>query len=398
MSRGRRGGGRGADREGAYSGTPDATPLPPGRRRGQGPLPGSPVSPRGALIRHVGWAALLLSLLLVTACGKKVTPLFPDEVLPGPVRDFRLAQEGDFLVLSWRFPTEDRLGQPLTQLKGFRLYRCELPGVSPDRRCLRDFAVVADIDLAYPMGARVEGDLVLWRDTRLAPGRRYEYKVAAYGPGRWPGEFSPTLSHAWGVLPQAPRELTATPGDRSARLTWSPVTRLADGSPAPDLAGYRIYRREAGGPARALTPEPLEEPAFQDVALNNNVEYIYTVRAVRRLGPDWLESLDSPPARVTPRDLTPPPPPLNLVAVPTRQGVELRWDPSPAPDLAGYRVYRREAGEPGVTVLTPQLIPRPGFVDRQAAPGRRYVYRVTAVDDATPPNESPPSEEAEVSR
>ncbi|MCL6622266.1 MAG: fibronectin type III domain-containing protein [Syntrophobacterales bacterium] len=349
----------------------------------------------------VAWASrflLAFALLLLAACGKKAAPLSPDELLPGPVRDFRLSQEGNSLVVSWRFPTQDRLGQPLTQLRGFSLYRCETAGVMPDDRCLRNFVVRADIDLAYPREAQVQEDRVIYQDTRLVPGRRYEYKVAAYGPGRWLGEFSPTLSHAWGVLPQAPRELTATPGDRSARLTWSPVTRLADGSPAPDLAGYRVYRREAGGPARNLTPEPLGEPAFQDVALKNNVEYIYTVRAVRRLGPDWLESLDSPALRAVPRDLTPPPPPLNLVAVPTRQGVELRWDPSPAPDLAGYRVYRRAAGKPGITLLTPQLLTRPGFVDRQAAPGRLYVYQVTAVDDATPPNESPPSEEAEARR
>ncbi|MEJ5331101.1 MAG: fibronectin type III domain-containing protein [Desulfobaccales bacterium] len=320
----------------------------------------------------------------------------PDEMLPGPVKDFRLSQEGNSLVLSWRFPTADRQGQPLTQFRGFSLYRCETPGILPDDRCLKDFVVVADIDLAYPKEARIEGDRVVYQDTRLVPGRRYDYKVAAYGPGRWLGEFSPVRSHAWGVLPQAPRELSATPGDRSVTLTWSPVTRLADGSAAADLAGYHLYRREKGGPVRRLTPEPVREPQYQDVGLKNNLEYIYTVRAVRRLGPDLLESLDSPAARAVPRDLTPPPPPLNLVAVPTKQGVELRWDPSPAPDLAGYRVYRRAAGEPRATLLTPQLLTRPAYVDRQAAPGRLYIYQVTAVDDASPPNESPPSEEAEV--
>lgn len=373
--------------------------------QGRRPIP-SPSEPlkggeEGQGRGHAPWPLprvfLTLLLLFALACGKKAAPLSPDEMLPGPVRDFRLGQEGNSLVLSWRFPTEDRLGQPLTQLKGFRLYRCETPGVVPADRCLRDFAVVADIDPAYPREARVEGDRVIYQDARLTPGRRYAYKVAALGPGRRAGEPSPVLSHAWGVLPLAPRELEATTGDRSVTLSWSPVSRLADGSAAVDLAGYHLYRREKSGPLRRLTPEPVPEAPYLDVGLTNNAEYAYTVRAVRRLGPDWLESLDSPAARAVPRDLTPPPPPLNLAAVPTRQGVELRWDPSPAPDLAGYRVYRRAAGEPRATLLTPVVLTRPAYVDRQAAPGRLYVYQVTAVDDASPPNESPPSEEAEVS-
>ncbi len=341
---------------------------------------------------------ILILLLLAPACGKKVAPLSPDEVLPGPVREFRLSQEGESLVLSWLFPLENRLGQPLTQLKGFSLYRCETDGVAPDRRCLKDFAVLADIDLSYPRVGQVQGEAVVFRDTRLRPGRRYEYKVAAYGPRRYLGDFAPALSHAWGVLPQAPRDLKAQPGDRSVTLTWTPVARLADGSPTTDLAGYRVYRRDPGRSAQRVTPQLLPEPVFQEVALMNGVEYTYTVRAVRRVGPDFLESLDSPAVTVLPRDTTPPPPLLNLMAVPTAKGVELRWDESPAKDLAGYRVYRRAGGEPRFTLLTPKLLARPYFVDTQASPGRTWIYYVTAVDDAQPPNESLPSEEAEVTR
>jgi hypothetical protein len=325
-----------------------------------------------------------------------VAPLSPDEVLPGPVREFRLAQEGESLVLSWLFPLENQLGQPLTQLRGFSVYRCETEGVGAQPGCLRDFAVVADIDLAYPKAGQVKGEAVLYRDVKVKPGRRYDYKVAAYGAGRYLGEFSRTLSHAWGVLPQAPRELQAQPGDRTVSLTWAPVMRLADGSPAVDLAGYRVYRRDPGEVVRRLTPEPVPAPAFQDVAVTNDVEYTYMVRAVRRLGPDFLESLDSAPVAVTARDTTPPPPLLNLVAVPTAKGVELRWYESPAADLAGYRVYRRAAGEARFTLLTPKLLIRPYFVDTQAPPSRSYTYYVTALDDAKPPNESLPSEEAEV--
>ena len=67
--------------------------------------------------------------------------------------------------------------------------------------------------------------------------------------------------------------------------------------------------------------------------------------------------------------LTPPPPLLGLLAVATDQGVELHWDASPAPDLAGYRVYRRGPGEAGPALLTPKLLTKPYFVDSQVTTG-----------------------------
>jgi fibronectin type 3 domain-containing protein len=78
--------------------------------------------------------------------------------------------------------------------------------------------------------------------------------------------------------------------------------------------------------------------------------------------------------------------------VTTSQGVELRWELSPAPDVAGYRVYRRSSGEEKFTRLTPELLKKPYFVDAQVRRGQTYHYSVTAVDDSPRANESLPSE------
>ncbi|MBM4284038.1 MAG: fibronectin type III domain-containing protein [Deltaproteobacteria bacterium] len=339
---------------------------------------------------------LLAAVCLLAACGKKLEPLSPDAVLPGPVREFRLTQEGESLVLSWLIPQENLLGQPLTQVQGFRLYRAELPGPAPQPGCIPDFRLLADIDLAYPRAGRVQGEAVLYQDAGLTPDRRYEYRVAAYVHDRYLGAWSPTLSHAWGALPRAVRGLQAEAGDRAATLTWEPVSRRADGAPLTDLAGYHLYRRSDRQSWRRITPQPLAATAYHDVALTNEVAYNYRIRAVRRLGGDLLESLDAPDVTVTPVDLTPPPPLLNLVAAPTPRGVELRWDESPATDLAGYRVYRRVPGEAQYRRLTPTLLNKPYFLDDAAPRGRTYYYVVTAVDDSKRANESLPSEEAEV--
>ncbi len=339
---------------------------------------------------------VLLLFLFAFACGKKMDPLPPEAVLPGPVREFRLTQEGEGLLLSWQFPTENQLGQPLTQLSGFRLERCETKDLAPASGCLVDFVQIADIELDYPRAAVVKDGAVYYQDKNLIPGRRYYYRVAAYDPSRYPGAWSKVLSHVWGGLPRAPQQLEAEAGDRVVALAWSPVTHLKDGSPVQDLAGYHVYRRAAGGEWAKITPAVVTRTAFQDVAVKNDVEYTYTVRAVRKLGPDLLESLDSPARTVTPEDLTAPPPVLNLVAAVTIRGVELRWDESPAPDLAGYRVYRRRAGETRFTLLTPALLKKPYFVDDRVSRGQTYYYYVTAVDDSRRANESVPSEETPV--
>jgi hypothetical protein len=331
-------------------------------------------------------------MLLAAACGKKMTPYAPDRVLPAPVREFRLAQEGDSLVVSWLLPRENLLGQPLTQVQGCRVYRGSTRVVAPEALGSGDFVLYADIDLAYPQRGEVQGEAMLFRDRELAPDHRYYYRVAAYDQDGYPGGWSKTLSHAWGWLPRAPGELKAVPGDKIVALSWSPVTALQDGSPARDLAGYVIYRLSGAGPWIRLTPAPVQANNFQDVAVLNDVTYTYKVQAVRRLGEDVLASLDSPTRTAMPEKRDPPPPVTNVLVVATSQGVELRWEESPAPDVAGYRVYRRSTGEEKYTRLTPELNKKPYFVDAQVKRGQTYHYYVTAVDDSPRANESLPAE------
>ena len=341
---------------------------------------------------HILHFLLVLLLLLAAGCGKKITPYAPDRVLPAPVRNFQVNQEGNALVLTWRLPRVNLLGQPLTQVQGCRVYRAATKGVTAEALASSDFGLYADIDLAYPQRGEVQGEALLFRDRELSPDHRYYYRVAAYDQDGYVGGWSPTLSQAWGWLPQTPGDFKALPGDKIVYLSWSPVTTLQDGSPVQDLAGYLIYRLSGKGPWLRLTPEPVVVNNFQDVAVLNDVEYTYKVVAVRRLGGDLLASLDSPTRTAMPEKRTPPPPVLNVLAVATSQGVELRWEPSPVPDVAGYRIYRRLTGEEKYQRLNTELVTKPYFVDSQVQRGRTYYYYVTAVDDSPRANESLPSE------
>jgi fibronectin type 3 domain-containing protein len=108
-----------------------------------------------------------------------------------------------------------------------------------------------------------------------------------------------------------------------------------------------------------------------------------------------LESGDSAPAIVTPKDIFPPEAPRDLVAAVLPEAnagasvVDLSWSLNVETDLAGYRIYRSESEGSRGAALTPELLPTPAYRDTTAQGGRKYWYTVTAVDRAG--NESNPS-------
>jgi predicted phage tail protein len=136
---------------------------------------------------------------------------------------------------------------------------------------------------------------------------------------------------------------------------------------------------------------------FQDRKFEFARTYVYSVRSVAQYGSDTVESEQpaSSMATVTARDVFPPAAPtgLEVALIPATPGmpayVELSWAISQDADLAGYHVYRSEdEGSPGERIGTETLL-SPAFRDMSVQSGKRYFYRVSALDRAG--NESPKS-------
>ncbi len=215
-----------------------------------------------------------------------------------------------------------------------------------------------------------------------------------------------TYWHCESIL-RPTHQVTSAPPSRNPRLlsTWTEGRRRSDAS----SGGYRVYRAEiepeAASPLQDISQSKLKSPLellgpsstaeFRDSHFEFGKTYLYTVRTVAQFGAESVESADSAPAVIAPRDIFPPAAPEGLEAaiiLATPQApayVELSWAISADGDLAGYYVYRSDREDAPGERLNGELLPSPTFRDISVVPGGQYFYRVSAVDRTG--NESPKS-------
>jgi fibronectin type 3 domain-containing protein len=114
----------------------------------------------------------------------------------------------------------------------------------------------------------------------------------------------------------------------------------------------------------------------------SNPEAVYQIVARAFIG--TTPSNDSASISIT-VDITPPAPPTNIRTTAYNNAIDVEWDPSPSPDVVGYRVYRKTgAGGTWGLLNTTGEVSGTRYRDSTAANGTTYFYRVTAVDDAVP--------------
>jgi chitodextrinase/regulation of enolase protein 1 (concanavalin A-like superfamily) len=168
----------------------------------------------------------------------------------------------------------------------------------------------------------------------------------------------------------------------SVSLTWSASTDTGGAG----LAGYRVFRDGGTTPIATVTTT-----SFTDNGLAAGTTYTYRVAAFDNASPPNVSAAAGPvtattlSGTTTPVDTTPPSVPTNLrVTATTSTSVSLAWNASTdsGTGVAGYRIYRNGGASPIATSTTTS------FTDGGRTPGTTYTYRVSAIDRATPANES----------
>ncbi|HUG53088.1 MAG TPA: fibronectin type III domain-containing protein [Vicinamibacteria bacterium] len=387
---------------------------------------------------------------LAAACGKRGDPLPPLPRAPQAVTGLKLAQRGDSLEITFVAPRATTGGVRLGVLDVETL-RADVPGdlrrvgrrarrrVAPgetlvetyplppagttvrlaalalDGRHVSVLSPAVSLNVApappapYGLEARLEGRTVHlgWQGTiptppptpppspspSPSPGASPAMATAS-PPGPSAAVVPPTASPSAPPSPPAttPSGLAspAPAGAAAAPLASPSPSPVPSPTPRPPTRGFLVYRRSdpAGAFGAPLNPVPLEVTTFEDRAVALDQRWCYVVGTVVSTAP-VVESGRSNEACLSVKDIVAPESPVGVAAVGGSDGVEVSWSPSTEADLAAYRVYRRPAdgGEP--QRLAEVKPPQTSWRDATAASGSRYVYTVTAVDQAG--NESSPS-------
>jgi hypothetical protein len=387
--------------------------------------------------RPIFFAALLAAFALCAAgCGKKGDPQPPFPRGPRAITDLKMEQEAANSVLTFSYPDRLMDGSPLTDLASMEIYRYanppaaltapprppppraaggpkldEAPAAGARRAAVnaraaeQNFYREAEKIATLPVGEiarRTRGATIVYEDSlpallaaRKTPLRSLAYAVVSVRRGGEKSPLSNIVLLTPEVPPGAPVLLAVTPEEGRICLEWLPPDKDLLGQPDPKIGGYFVYRRalpdeDYGDP---LSPKPFAGTSYVDTTAPYDSKLVYTIRATLPDKPR-IEGPPSEEAALDYRDVFPPPAPARLDALPEASLVRLVWDPSGAPDLAGYAVYRSEGGGKPVR-LNPELVPDSFFNDTTAKPGHRYTYTVTAVDHSGNASPASPAATAE---
>ncbi len=225
--------------------------------------------------------------LLLTGCGRKGPLISPDAMIPAPIADLHVEQQGERFVVSWTQPGREEGGGPLKDLAGFRVFRREVLPPSQDcEECPTAYHLIRAVDLEYLQDVVRAGNSYSFVDAGLETGKTYQYKVIGFKTDGSEGKQS-NLARRKKVVPPLSPMVQVTSSPTSVILRWEPVVVAKSAS----LLGYQVYRKRAGSAAaQPLTGKPIQETSFEDLHLERGATYDYAVRTVAKIDGETVES------------------------------------------------------------------------------------------------------------
>jgi hypothetical protein len=342
-------------------------------------------------------AALCAPLLLILAsCGVPGIPKPPSLNLPQPVTDLRGVRKGDKVSLAWTVPSETTDRTALRRVGITQICRnadvasagCVSPAgtVQPPPEAARQ-------KTAAPSNPKIQAsytDQLLVSLLRDDPAAEFFYAVSVLNQNGRSAGLSNRVAIPAAPVPPPPADFHSQVTANGVLLSWTGNSRSTE---TPQLRHiYRVYRRESGARAETMIAEmpfgDLRTYLFLDHTFEWEKTYEYRATVVDLIHLDerpevQFEGDDTPLIQVLAHDIFPPAVPSGLQAAFSGAGqqpfIDLIWAPDTDADLAGYNIYRREAGAAEAKINS-ELVKTPAFRDMNVQPGQTYVYSVSAVD------------------
>lgn len=334
-------------------------------------------------------------LLVAVGCGKKGPPLPPLVRQPAAPADFTASRRAATVVLRFVVPTANVDGVTPADLRRVDVYAYDGPSTATAAEILRRGTKVGSVVVnppsdpdasqeeieqakaAAPPGALEQGAVARLTDTLTAAeiGRDTEVRsyiaVGVNDRGR-NGTPAARAVVPLGPSPAAPPPPDVTYDETNVMIDWSSTLWSAD-----EPSTYVLYGSDE-------TADPIHGPS------NDNGTFVgpvgewgtarcYVLRTVETVDGLALQSEGSEPVCVTPTDTFAPAAPSGLQTIAGEGAINLIWDPSAEPDLAGYIVLRALAPQTVPEPLTPAAISETTYRDT-LPPGTRASYAVQAVD------------------
>jgi len=386
--------------------------------------------------------AAALALVLLVGCASPGPPQPPSLKLPEVVSDVTASRVGDAVRLHWTTPsrTTDKLliaGPVMAEICREIDASASTASAKAGQNTAASAGKNAVTAPCSPVVVRVratpgasEAVDALPAELTAAPARLLAYRVQLRNAAGRTAGASAAVFAASGPAPQAVEELRGRATKAGVVLEWRPESGGAEtvevdrslleppSAPhaAPTATAPPTHKIALPGTAKEPTETRLQVGGAASIVADagGTVDrtaqighaYRYTVQRVRsvELSGQRVELRSVPSAAVTVerKDVFAPEAPAGLVAVPGFAGeagaqtqkpaIDLSWEPNMEPRIAGYRVYRRDLdGDGAWQQLGSQLVPVAAYRDATVVSGRRYAYRVIAVDAAG--NESARSDE-----
>jgi predicted small lipoprotein YifL len=339
---------------------------------------------------------LLMALALAAGCGVKSPPLPRTQVAPEQVRDLKVEPVPSGVQVIFTVPQVDKPGRAVTEA---RLYYGYLPltGLADCPPCPPKLKKYHEFYLKGKHEQLMEGGRFSYIDKNAPLGKEALYQVVLIDS--WGRKSTPSnLARTPRVQPApAPAGLKVVPGDKVVQLSWQgakvDVQKLSESKAVDVLAGYALFRKGPDGVLQINT-SPLLTPTFKDSSVDNGKVYAYQVAQVRKIKGRNVIGARSQWVEARPKDQTPPGAPSGLDGAPAKEGLYLRFTPSPSQDTAGYMVFRKDKKGGDWKKITPSPIRENTFIDVEVTPRAVYIYKVQAIDESG--NLSNFSEEMEI--
>ena len=195
----------------------------------------------------------------------------------------KVAENG--IQLKWRAPSSNSLGEPISAVKEYHVYRGELEP-EPAGGATKD---LRQAKWRLPLLQLAATTVPEYEDRGFDYGKTYAYVVRSAVPAGGEllesGDSKAAIVTPKDIFPPAPPQSVVAAVQRGLGAD-SYVVDLSWGiNVETDLAGYRVYRSESEGTrGERLTPDLLLTPAYRDTSVEGGHRYWYSVTAVDRAG------------------------------------------------------------------------------------------------------------------